>query len=53
MVAGAKFNIHKTEMIPIGSIVHRDRVRATRFINGMEGTFVTGHIKIAAEGEPI
>jgi hypothetical protein len=53
IAAGAKFNISKTEMIPIGKIEHRDRVRATRFINGIAGTPIPGHIKIAAEGEPI
>ncbi|KAJ7655667.1 hypothetical protein DFH06DRAFT_992441, partial [Mycena polygramma] len=47
------FNIAKTEMIPIGKIDHRDRVRATRFINGLQGTPIPEHIKIAAEGEPI
>jgi hypothetical protein len=51
--AGAKFNISKTEMIPIGEIDHRDRVRATRFVNGINGTMIPDHIKIAREGEPI
>jgi hypothetical protein len=51
--AGAKFNINKTEMIPIGNIAYRDRVRANRFVNGLGGTMIPGHIKIAAEGEPI
>ncbi|KAJ7034882.1 hypothetical protein C8F04DRAFT_881494, partial [Mycena alexandri] len=51
--AGAKFNISKTEMIPIGRIEHRDRVRATRFVNGIGGTMIPAHVKIAAEGEPI
>jgi hypothetical protein len=36
--SGAKFNISKTEMIPIGQIEHRDRVRANRFVNGLNGT---------------
>ncbi|KAJ7342965.1 hypothetical protein DFH08DRAFT_626431, partial [Mycena albidolilacea] len=36
IASGAKFNIGKTEMIPIGSINHRDRVRATRFVNGKD-----------------
>jgi hypothetical protein len=40
-------------MIPIGKIDHRDRVRATRFVNGLYGTAIPDHIKIAAEGEPI
>jgi hypothetical protein len=44
--SGAKFNINKTEMIPIGQIEHRDRVRANRFINGLNGTAILDHIKI-------
>jgi hypothetical protein len=51
IAAGAKFNINKTEMIPIGNIAHRDRVRANRFANGLGGTLIPEHIKIAAEGE--
>jgi hypothetical protein len=53
IATGAKFNISKTKMIPIGKIEHRDRVRATHFVNGIMGTPIPGHIKIAAEGEPI
>lgn len=53
IASGAKFNIGKTEMIPIGSIDHRDRVRMNRVINGLDGTPIPGHIKIAAEHEPI
>jgi hypothetical protein len=53
IASGARFNIGKTEMIPIGSITHRDRVRANRFVNGTDGTAIPGHIKIAAEKEPI
>ncbi|KAJ7856802.1 hypothetical protein B0H14DRAFT_3448195 [Mycena olivaceomarginata] len=44
---------HALQMIPIGNITHRDRVRANRFVNGLEGTLIPDHIKIAAEGEPI
>ncbi|KAJ7158272.1 hypothetical protein C8R43DRAFT_830347, partial [Mycena crocata] len=53
IAAGAKFNINKTEMLPIGAIDHRDRVLANRFINGMDGTMIPDHIKITKEGEPI
>jgi hypothetical protein len=53
VASGAKFNIGKTEMIPIGTITHRDKVRANRFVNGMDGTKIPEHIKIAAEHEPI
>jgi hypothetical protein len=48
-----KFNIGKTEIIHTGKINPRDRVRATRFVNGMHGTLIPEHIKIAAEREPI
>ncbi|KAJ7029728.1 hypothetical protein C8F04DRAFT_962562 [Mycena alexandri] len=40
-------------MIPISRIDHRDRVRVARFVNGIGGTPIPGHIKIAMEGEPI
>jgi hypothetical protein len=40
-------------MILIGTIAHRDRVRANRFVNGVDGTKIPEHIKIAAEKEPI
>jgi hypothetical protein len=53
IASGAKFNISKTEITPIGQIEHRDRVRANRFVNGLNGTTIPDHIKIAAEGEPI
>jgi exonuclease III len=53
LAAGAKFNINKTEIIPIGSQAHRDRLRTHRYINGREGTKIPDHIKIAKEGEPI
>ena len=53
LAAGAKFNINKTEIIPIGSQAHRDRVRTHRYINGRDGTKIPDHIKIAKEGEPV
>jgi hypothetical protein len=53
MAAGAKFNINKTEIIPIGSHTHRDLLRTHRYINGREGTKIPDYIKIAKEGEPI
>ncbi|KAJ4471880.1 hypothetical protein C8J55DRAFT_411011, partial [Lentinula edodes] len=51
--AGAKFNISKTEMIPIGSEEYRDALRQSRFLNGLDGTKIPEHIKIALEGEAI
>jgi hypothetical protein len=51
--SGAKFNIQKTEIIPIGKIHHRERVCETHFVGGIGGTKIAEHIKIAKEGEPI
>jgi hypothetical protein len=53
IASGAKFNIEKTELIPTGSLEHRDKVRTTRRVNGVDGTVIPEHIKIAKEGEPI
>jgi hypothetical protein len=53
IAADAKFNISKPEMIPVGQIDHQDRVRANRFVNGIGGTMIPDHIKIAKEEEPI
>jgi exonuclease III len=53
MASGAKFNINKTEMIPIGKEEYREVVRETRCVNGEDGTVIPAHIKIAADGEPI
>ncbi|KAJ7108888.1 hypothetical protein C8R43DRAFT_862258, partial [Mycena crocata] len=53
IAAGAKFNIPKTEMFPVGKRPHRDDVREARTVNGMDGTIIPAHIKIAEEGEPI
>ncbi|KAJ3963515.1 hypothetical protein EV361DRAFT_779456, partial [Lentinula raphanica] len=50
---GAKFNISKTEVIPIGSPEYRDMLRQKRFLNGEDGTGIPEHIKIAREGEAI
>jgi hypothetical protein len=40
-------------MIPIENLAHRDRVQANCFVNGLGGTLIPEHIKIAAEGEPL
>lgn len=53
LASGAKFNINKTEIIPIGSREHRDQTREQRFMNGADGTKIPHHIKIAQEGEAI
>ncbi|KAJ3858803.1 hypothetical protein EV359DRAFT_75793 [Lentinula novae-zelandiae] len=53
LASGAKFNISKTEIVPIGSPEHREMLRQTRFLNGEDGTRIPNHIKIAQEGEAI
>ncbi|KAJ3847087.1 hypothetical protein EV368DRAFT_76847 [Lentinula lateritia] len=51
--SGAKFNISKTEIIPIGTPEHREIMRQHQFMNGLDGTQIPQHIKIAQEGEAI
>ena len=53
LASGARFNINKTEIIPIGSHDYRDTLRTNRLMDGMTGTMIPRHIKIAVEGEPI
>src|SRR6266540_3764852 len=53
LASGAKFNINKTEIIPIGNQDYRDILRTSRLMNGTTGTPIPGHIKIAVENEPI
>jgi hypothetical protein len=53
IASGAKFNIEKTEIIPIGTLGHRARVRTARTVNSLAGTKIPDHVKIAKEGEPI
>ncbi|KDQ63431.1 hypothetical protein JAAARDRAFT_120510, partial [Jaapia argillacea MUCL 33604] len=50
--SGAKFNIKKTEIIPIGSKTHRDRVIATRKLHPEDQPLEQG-IKIAKDGDPV
>ena len=52
-VSGAKFNIEKTEIIPIGTTAHRQRVVETRKINLWEEFQLSDHIKIAKDGDAI
>jgi ribonuclease HI len=52
-VSGAKFNIGKTEIIPIGSADHRTTVTTTRKINPLDHSPFNEHIHIANEGEAI
>ena len=50
-VSGAKFNIEKTEIIPIGTEEHRSTVVATRKINHRDLSPLSDHIHIAKDGE--
>ena len=53
MASGAKFNISKTKIIPIGTEEHRQKVSENRYLNGVDGTPIPDHIKIAKDGEAI
>ena len=53
LVSGAKFNMEKTEVIPIGSITHRNQVVRTRKINSQDENSLNDSIKIADEGQAI
>ena len=52
-VSGAKFNLGKTEIIPIGSETHRERVVRTRKINQDEIFPIMDGIKIAQDGDAV
>ena len=52
-VSGAKFNIEKTEVIPIGSKTHRERITRTRKMNQQNSTHLNERIKIAEDGNAI
>ena len=52
-VSGAKFNIDKTEIIPIGSEAHRQRVITTRKINQEDENPLSERIRIAEDGEAV
>ena len=51
--SGAKFNIEKTEIIPIGNQEHRLRMTTTRKLNNNEITQLDDRIKIAEDQEAI
>ena len=53
LASGAKFNINKTEIIPIGKKDYRNALRTSRLMNGTMGTPIPNYIKIANEGESI
>ena len=52
-VSGAKFNIDKTKIIPIGSEAHRQRVITTQKINQEDENPLSERIKIAEDGEAV
>ena len=52
-VSGAKFNIDKTEIIPIGSTTHRQKVTRTRKINQEDGNPMSGRVRIADDGDAV
>ena len=51
--SGAKFNIEKTEIIPVGTEDYRTAVITTRKINQLDITPVNDRIHIASDGEAI
>ena len=48
----AKFNVQKTEIIPVGSCTYRAEVMASRRLNGTHPT-IPPQIHIAKDGEPV
>ncbi|KIK37672.1 hypothetical protein CY34DRAFT_42024, partial [Suillus luteus UH-Slu-Lm8-n1] len=52
LASGAKFNMEKTEILPIGTITHRSDVIALRKMNHNDTPFEP-NIKIAKDGFPI
>src|SRR6266404_4171167 len=52
-LSGAKFNIEKTEIIPIGSPEHRLRMTETRKLSGCKALPLSDHIKIMEDGTPV
>ena len=53
IISGAKFNIEKTEIIPIGTETHRRQVVSTRKINQRDTDTLPDRIKIAEDGDAI
>ena len=51
--SGAKFNLDKTEIIPIGTEEYRKRVIETRQMNPESEERIPGHMKLAIEGQPV
>ncbi|KAI0046742.1 hypothetical protein FA95DRAFT_1479721, partial [Auriscalpium vulgare] len=51
--SGAKFNIEKTEIIPIGSLAHRQGVCASRRLSPQDPSRVPQNVRIAADGHAV
>ena len=51
--SGARFNIEKTKIIPIGKKSHRNHVTETRKINTQDNTPLPLEIRIARDGEAV
>ena len=51
-VSGAKFNIEKTEIIPLGDAAQRRAIITSRTLNGTNATLPT-NVHIAKDGEPV
>lgn len=49
--SGAKFNIEKTEVLPVGTMEHRTRVLDTRKLNVGHIDIIPNNIKILKDGE--
>jgi len=52
-VSGARFNIDKMEIIPIGTKAHRKTVVDTRKINAQDDNLLPQKIRIACDGEAV
>ena len=52
-VSGMKFNIDKTEIIPIGSTTHRQQVTRTWKINQEDGNPMSDRVRIADDGDAV
>ena len=52
-VSGARFNIEKTEIIPMGTIRHRENVIESRKINQEDSMQLPNDIRIARDGDTV
>ena len=52
-VSGAKFNIEKTEIIPLGSREQREEIIQSRKLNQTNRETIPAHIHVAKDGEPV